>query len=565
MPIDPGIVIAAIISTARSVATPILLEKARRDENVIKILKKLEIDPTHPAPDFDTVYAYALVEYGLDKIPKDGVDKTEAILQFFREQEIKKAFYQSFYNKDDSILTDALKREVIWKSDDWNTLGDNLKKWNVDFREVLADFSIAFIKVLERSQTPAARRSDQKIDELREKLEQISKQLEELTAQKSDSSENLPAPTPYPVEFEALIQGKTKTFCGRQFVFAAFEQFINTKPNGYFTVVGDAGMGKSALAAKYVFDNQVPCYFNILAEGRNRPELFLKSIRQQLISRYQLQDANDDDLATLLTKVSKKLPAGDRLVIVVDALDEVEQELGAENLLYLPRELPEQVYFLLTRRPYSLEKKRLQVSVPEDCLDLSASKYADFSREDVKAYIRLLLNDDPEYQDALNKWIQDRNYTPEYFVEQVADKSENNFMYLYHALPAIAKGEYDDLALENFPKGLQDYYQVHWVRMGMETQPKELMVIVLLILVEISTPITCQTIAAIAQRDIDEVKDVLEDKWVEYVKKQPIEGQLCYSIYHASFLDFLQKKRDVKRIKRLYQDVNGRIADYLYP
>jgi hypothetical protein len=227
-----------------------------------------------------------------------------------------------------------------------------------------------------------------------------------------------------PPEFEPLIKGKTKTFCGRKFVFAAFEKFINTKPNGYFTVVGDAGMGKSALAAKYVFDKQVPCYFNILAEGRNRPELFLKSIRQQLISRYQLQDANDDDLATLLTKVSKKLPAGDRLVIVVDALDEVEQEPGAENLLYLPRELPEQVYFLLTRRPYSLEKKRLQVSVPEDCLDLSASEYANFSREDVKAYIRLLLNHDPEYKDALNKWIQDRNYTPEYFVEQVAEKSE---------------------------------------------------------------------------------------------------------------------------------------------
>jgi DNA-binding XRE family transcriptional regulator len=367
-----------------------------------------------------------------------------------------------------------------------------------------------------------------------------------------------------PPEFEPLIKGKTKTFCGRKFVFAAFEKFINTKLNGYFTVVGDAGMGKSALAAKYVFDKQVPCYFNILAEGRNRPELFVKSIRQQLISRYQLPDAKDDDLATLLTKVSKKLPAGDRLVIVVDALDEVEQEPGAENLLYLPRELPEQVYFLLTRRPYSLEKKRLQVSVPEDCLDLSAGEYANFSREDVKAYIRLLLNHDPDYKDALNKWIQDRNYTPEYFVEQVAEKSENNFMYLYHALPAIAKGEYDDLALEKFPKGLQDYYQVHWVRMGMETEPKELMVIVLLILVEISTAITCETIAAIAERHIDEVEDVLEDKWVEYVKKQPIEGQVCYSIYHASFLDFLQKKRDVKRIKRLYQDVNGRIADYIY-
>ncbi|HEY9742901.1 MAG TPA: hypothetical protein V6C90_20640 [Coleofasciculaceae cyanobacterium] len=36
-----------------------------------------------------------------------------------------------------------------------------------------------------------------------------------------------------------------------------------------------------------------------------------------------MQDANDNDLTTLLTKVSKKLPADDRLVIVVDALDEI--------------------------------------------------------------------------------------------------------------------------------------------------------------------------------------------------------------------------------------------------
>jgi hypothetical protein len=203
------------------------------------------------------------------------------------------------------------------------------------------------------------------------------------------------------------------------------------------------------------------------------------------------------------------------------------------------------------------------VSVPEDCLNLSASEYANFSREDVKAYIRLLLNDDPEYQDALNKWIQDRNYTPEYFVEQVAEKSENNFMYLYHALPAIAKGEYEDLALEKFPKGLQEYYQTHWVRMKMETAPKEVNVIVLFVLVEIATPITSNMIAAIANQEEYEVEKVLDEEWVEYVKKQEIEGEICYSIYHASFLEFLKSKRELKRSRKLFQEVNQRIVDYL--
>jgi hypothetical protein len=120
-------------------------------------------------------------------------------------------------------------------------------------------------------------------------------------------------------------------------------------------------MGKSSIVAKYVSEHKSPCYFNILVERRNRPELFLKSIRQQLIDRYQLPNSADADLPTLLAKVAGKLTAGERLVIAVDALDEVEQEPG-ENLLHLPTTLPDNVYFLLTRRPYHLGKKRLSVS-----------------------------------------------------------------------------------------------------------------------------------------------------------------------------------------------------------
>ncbi len=110
-------------------------------------------------------------------------------------------------------------------------------------------------------------------------------------------------------------------------------------------------MGKSALAAKYILEHQAPCYFNVLAEGRNRSEFFLESIREQLIRRYQLQGAEKANLAALLEKASQKLLDGERLVIVVDALDEVEQEPG-KNLLYLPITMPDRVYFLLTRRPY---------------------------------------------------------------------------------------------------------------------------------------------------------------------------------------------------------------------
>jgi hypothetical protein len=250
-------------------------------------------------------------------------------------------------------------------------------------------------------------------------------------------------------------------------------------------------------------------------------------------------------------------------VIVIDALDEVEQEPG-DNLLHLPMTLPDGVYFLLTRRPYNLSKKRLSVSpgVPQKELDLTASEYVDFSRDDVKEYIRLFLNDDTDYKDALRKWIQERNISPEVFLEQVAVKSENNFMYLRYVLLGMARGFYDDLSLKQLPDGLQDYYQTHWVRMGMDTAPKELMVIILFILVEIDTSPSLKMIADITREDEYEVQKILEHEWVEYVKKQDIETELCYSIYHASFLDFLKAKREMKPTRKLFQQVNQRIIEY---
>jgi hypothetical protein len=367
-----------------------------------------------------------------------------------------------------------------------------------------------------------------------------------------------------PPEFESLIEEKIKTFCGRRFVFDAFQQFITTNPCGYFTIIGDAGMGKSSIVAKYASEHKSPCYFNILVERRNRPELFLKSIRRQLIERYELPNSEDADLPTLLAKVAGKLTAGDRLAIAIDALDEVEQEPG-ENLLHLPTTLPNNVYFLLTRRPYYLGKKRLFVSpgVPVKELDLRDKKYVNFNLDDIKEYIRFVLNTDPDYKDGLRNWIQTRSISDTKFVEEVASKSENNFMYLRCVLPAIANGDYNDLNLKQLPDGLQEYYQNHWVRMGIEAKPGQLMEIVLYILLQIERWISCEMIAGIADVDECDVKQVLEDEWVQYLKKQNIDGEVCYTIYHASFFDFLKGKRDMDSKRKIFNEVNRRIVEYL--
>jgi len=100
MIIETTAVISAIISitqnhqlqeVAKNIGqkvAPLLISQAQRNEDIIKILKQLKLDPIQPPKDFDGVYAYTLVEY--------GVYKPEPILELFREHEIKKAFLDAY-------------------------------------------------------------------------------------------------------------------------------------------------------------------------------------------------------------------------------------------------------------------------------------------------------------------------------------------------------------------------------------------------------------------------------------------------------------------------------------
>ncbi|NEQ10721.1 MAG: AAA family ATPase [Moorea sp. SIO4E2] len=364
-----------------------------------------------------------------------------------------------------------------------------------------------------------------------------------------------------PPEFEQFIQDKTHLFCGREFVFKAIENFFSKTAQGYFTVIGDAGMGKSAIAAKYVSDNpEAICFFNSRAEGMNRPELFLRKIRQQLITRYQLPDAQDADLSTLLAKVRENLSAGERLVIVVDALDEVDQE-GAGNLLYLPTIVPDRVYFILTRRPYNQNEKRLRLSpsTPTEELDLRANSQQ--SHRDVKEYIWQLLNH-PDYKQGLSQWIKkQRALSNQQFVEEIAGKSENNFMYLRCVLPAIADGFYNDKPLDELPVGLQGYYENHWQLMGMTTKPLPRDKIkIVYVICKLGRAASRKKIANYSKQDEFTVQEVL-DGWAQFLQKQESYRPPRYRFYHESFRDFLNRQDIVQAAGVMLPNISAEIAD----
>ena len=360
-----------------------------------------------------------------------------------------------------------------------------------------------------------------------------------------------------PTEFKTIIEDKTKIFCGRQFVFNAINEFIQNHQSGYFTILGDAGMGKSAIAAKYIVDySGTICFFNIRAEGRNRPDVFLRLICQQLTQTFDLQNGENDDLSTLLTKASQKLADDKNLVIVIDALDEVYHG----NLLNLPMCLPEKVYLILTRRPCNSDDKRLTLDPNTKYQELDLRQYQDKSKKDVEEYIENSLKSE-QYKDGLNNWIiQQRNLSVNDFIRTIAQKSENNFMYLRYVLEAIADGVYKDEKLEQLPAGLQGYYESHWRIMGMTNRPlPKDKIKIIYVICALKSSVSREKIVKYSQEDDLTVQEVIK-RWTQFLQEQKTYQPPRYRFYHESFRDFLERQDIVEAAGVSLPEISAEVA-----
>jgi len=359
-------------------------------------------------------------------------------------------------------------------------------------------------------------------------------------------------PTIYPTEFRQLIREKSANFVGREFVFAAINNFFSRQNRGYFTIVGAPGSGKSAILAKYVSENPQVIYYNAEVAGKNRAEEFLAIVCSELLRRIGNGNASEGSwfLSLLLQKISDLLSPDERLIIAIDGLDRIDanHQPPGTNLFYLPRYLPDKVYFILTRRPFLREKSGLLIEAPFQILDLSA--YPEENRQDVRNYINKYLSTTPT-PPFLRGVGGDLNINQQEFIEQLIAETDNNFMYLSQILPVIAEklvaGSLGE-ELRNpvylgepgfLTPGLAAYYQNHWQQMiGNSLDSIELAV--MKVLSQQKHLISAELIAEMIDEDEYDVEEVLEN-WREFLHQEIIRGENCYSFYHPKFRDWLSQ------------------------
>ena len=393
-------------------------------------------------------------------------------------------------------------------------------------------------------------------------------------------------------EFAAIIHQKSANFLGRDFVFTAINNFLNRYNRGYFTIIGLPGSGKSAIIAQYINQNNPPenrqvIYYNAELEGKNQAEEFLKYICFQIIATFdQISLPNLPDnstegswfLSLLLQQISDNLQPNQKLIIAIDSLNCINSQLQppGTNIFYLPRYIPQGVYFLLTRRPFLSDNSGLLIEAPVQSLHLE--DYPQENKQDIQNYIRRNLTpltplpyEGMGEQDASNSpspiteieeknlsnspllageglgersiksWLNTHQINEAEFMTNLTNRSENNFMYISQILAAITNNFYPQPSQigTSFPPQLETYYQQHLEKM-LGSQYQDFPLAVLQVLSQTTQPISVTDIANFLNTDEYDIEELLEN-WLEFLQIETISDSTTYKFYHDNFRQWLIK------------------------
>jgi len=376
-------------------------------------------------------------------------------------------------------------------------------------------------------------------------------------------------------DFTTFIEDRTRGFVGREFVFEAFDKFKSEHACGYYFVSGDPGIGKSAISAQLVRTRGYVHHFNIRAQTINTTAAFVQNVCAQLIAVYSLpySSASTENfdhfnlLDRLLRETAAKLQ-GDKVVIIIDGLDEVDAVAPGVNPLGLPTVLPEGIIMFVTMRK-DTKKPRVDGAVEFRIDHDSALNTADVRKYLEREVSRL----------GIRTYIGSQGIGDAQFIDHMVMKSEGNFIYLRYVIPEIEAGAYKDLALQALPTGLRNYYEDHWDRMRNLDRDAWLgyKLPIVMALTRVKKPVSIDLIAKFSGvEEHSRIRTVLQD-WGQFLHQEVADDdgrpQKRYRIYHESFFDFiaeLDEVRDSAEEKAArsegvsISETNKRIADVLW-
>jgi Stage II sporulation protein E (SpoIIE)/TIR domain/NACHT domain len=307
-----------------------------------------------------------------------------------------------------------------------------------------------------------------------------------------------------------IIEEHTRRFVGRGRAIQAVERFLKTNDRGYFLIRGGPGQGKTALAARIVTTLAPVHHFVDKGTYRAEPRLLVRSLLAQLaVERRQLPD-NAEALTKLLHDWLALTARSRRVILVIDAIDELPQTADALAFLLL-NPLPRNVFIIVTGRPGDAADRVQEHSVTTP----------------IQAYDLDLL-DDSEIGAILQA---ERPAMPPSQMDRITRAVRGNPLLLRAVIADASPGGLIDTG--QLPAGVEGYFRRALGSIGETDGPLVRRILGLLAVAR--RPLSLAElgqITGVAQRDLD-------DRAVRPLRPYLFGAQRQYRFYHALFSGFV--------------------------
>jgi len=333
-------------------------------------------------------------------------------------------------------------------------------------------------------------------------------------------------------------------FAGRGWLTGEIDRFITANPCGYVFVEAEAGLGKTAFAARLVQQREYVSHFSRYAGGR-LVRVALQNLSAQLITSFGLEElapggmlpewAQDPGGFERLLGIAAARARQDsrNLVLVVDGLDEAEP--SGESLPFgLPGLLPDGVFVVAT---YRAGRSPGRPDAP--AVTIRISKDDPRNRGDISAFLA-----GAAAEEVLAARLADAGIVPAEFTGVLAERCDGVWVYLRYVVDEVRIGLRPPDAVADLPTGLREYYADQIRRWQRDPAWDSGLLPLAATLAVAGEPLPAATLARLAG-GLDPVK---VRRWCDFtfrpllnVTQFPAAGlPLRYEVYHASFREVLK-------------------------
>ena len=342
-------------------------------------------------------------------------------------------------------------------------------------------------------------------------------------------------------------------FVGREWLLDEVDDFLRDHDRGYFILEAEAGLGKTTFLAWLVRERGYIHHFTELAPGLEGVGRGLKNLAAQLVLAYQLSAyeaegvlpgaaARPDYLSRLLRQAAGQRQDGEKIVLVVDALDEAGTPYG-QNVLGLPQVLPEGVFVIVSQRPVAVTLQVDTATTSRLCFPLAAD--SDDNRDDMRRFLKRAAT-----WPGIAQALQESGYTSEQFTTTLQEKCQGVWIYLHYVIHEIERGERSPLDLGALPDGMTQYYARYWGRWRDEDEGEwhEVYLPVLATLAAAQEAVTAERLIEWTGIDLSaqKLQRLLSGPWRPFLAIAGHGQQTHYRFYHATLHEFFggQVKRE---------------------